>query len=132
MATIRREFTLQASRERVWDALRDIGALHTRLVCGFVTDVRLEAGERVVTFANGMVARERIVDIDDEAGRIAWSIVGSPRIDHHNASVQVSGHHGRTRATWIVDVLPDTVAPDVALMVDAAIAAMQRTFAAGD
>jgi len=131
MATIRREFTLQSSPERVWDALRDVGALHTRLVRGFVTDTRVETGERVVTFANGMVARERIVDIDDDACRIAWSIVGSPRIDHHNASVQVSGQNGRTLATWIVDVLPDAVAADVAQMVDDAIVPMQRTFAAG-
>lgn len=131
MASIRREFVLHASRERVWDALRDVGALHTRLVPGFVVDTRVEAGERRVTFANGVVARERIVDVDDETGRLAWSIIGSPRIDHHNASVQVSGQEGRTHATWVVDVLPDAVAADVALMVDQAIAAMQHTFAAG-
>jgi hypothetical protein len=130
MATIRREFALHASPERVWDAMRDIGALHTRLVRGFVTDTRLEAGARVVTFANGMVARERIVDVDDQSRRIAWSIVDSPRLDHHNASVQLSRQEGGTLAVWIVDVLPDAVAPDIALMVDQAITAMQRTFAA--
>ena len=42
-------------------AVRDIGALHTRLVPGFVTDVKLEPGARVVTFGNGTVAREVIV-----------------------------------------------------------------------
>ena len=130
MATIRREFPLQASPERVWEALRDVGALHIRLVRGFVTDTQVEAGERVVTFANGMVARERIVDIDDDARRIAWSVVGSPRLTHHNASVQVFGRDGRTHAVWIVDVLPEDAAPHVASMVDHAIAAMQRTFAA--
>jgi carbon monoxide dehydrogenase subunit G len=129
MATIRREFILQASPERVWDALRDVGALHTRLVRGFVVDTTVDAGERVVTFANGMVARERIVDVDDETRRIAWSIVGSPRLTHHNASVQVSGENGRTQAVWIVDMLPDDAAGDVAIMVEQAITAMQRTLA---
>jgi carbon monoxide dehydrogenase subunit G len=129
MATIRREFPLQASPERAWDALRDIGALHTRLVRGFVVDTTVDAGERVVTFANGMVARERIVDVDDETRRIAWSIVGSPRLTHHNASVQVSGENGRTQAVWIVDMLPDDAAGDVAIMVEQAITAMQRTLA---
>jgi carbon monoxide dehydrogenase subunit G len=132
MASIRREFCLRASPERVWDALRDFGALHTRLVRGFVTDTRVEAGDRLVTFANGMVARERIIDIDDETRRIAWAATGSPRLAHHNASVQVYGRDGCTQAVWIVDVLPDDAAPGVALMVDHAIAAMQRTFAEGD
>lgn len=58
MATIRREIALKATVEQVWDVLRDIGALHTRLVPGFVVDTKLEPGARVVTFANGRVARE--------------------------------------------------------------------------
>ena len=64
MATIRKEICIDARPEIVWDALRDVGALHTRLVPGFVTDVRMEEGARVVTFANGTVAREVIVSID--------------------------------------------------------------------
>jgi hypothetical protein len=41
-------------------------------VPGFVTDTRLEDGARVVTFGNGMVARELIVDLDDSAYRMSW------------------------------------------------------------
>jgi carbon monoxide dehydrogenase subunit G len=88
MASIRREVHIDVSPEAAWDALRDIGALHTRLVPGFVTDVKLEEGARIVTFGNGLVARELIVDIDDDARRIAWSVVGG-RMTHHNASAQV-------------------------------------------
>ena len=51
MASIREEMVIDASPDAVWDALRDVGALHTRLVPGFVTDTRLEPGARVVTFA---------------------------------------------------------------------------------
>ena len=50
----------------VWDALRDFGALHTRLVPGFVTDTRLDGDARIVTFSNGTVAREILVDCDDK------------------------------------------------------------------
>lgn len=39
----------------VWDAARDVGALHTRLVPGFAVDTQLEEGARIVTFANGVV-----------------------------------------------------------------------------
>jgi hypothetical protein len=76
MASIRREVRIDARPETAWEALRDVGALHTRLVPGFVTDVRLEDGARVVTFGNGMVARELIVDVDDEARRLVWCVVG--------------------------------------------------------
>jgi hypothetical protein len=73
MASIRKEIQTSASPEQVWDALRDVGALHTRLVPGFVVDTRLEPGERIVTFGNGMVIREPIIDVNDETRRVAWS-----------------------------------------------------------
>src|SRR5690349_2697732 len=88
MASIRREISIGVKPEDAWSALRDVGALHTRLVRGFVTDCRLEGDARIVTFANGVVARELIVDIDDAQRRVAWAAVGG-RLTHHNASAQV-------------------------------------------
>ena len=38
MASLRRDVLTEASTEVVWSAIRDIGALHTRLVPGFVVD----------------------------------------------------------------------------------------------
>jgi hypothetical protein len=43
--------------------------VHTRLARGFVTDRRMDGKDRIVTFANGLVAREVIVDIDERARR---------------------------------------------------------------
>ncbi len=68
MASIRKEIPLEVSAEHVWSVVRDVGALHTRLVPGFVVDTRLEPDARVVTFGNGMVVRELIVDLDDALG----------------------------------------------------------------
>ena len=65
MATIRKELTLNASPAQVWDVIRDVGAVHRRLAPGFVTDTRLEEGARIVTFANGVVARELIVSVEE-------------------------------------------------------------------
>src|SRR5215510_5260560 len=93
MASIRREMFVEADPEDVWDAIRDVGAVHTRLAPGFVVDTRLEEGARVVTFANGLVARELIVDVDDEARRLVWAVVGG-RPTHHNGSLQVFPEHG--------------------------------------
>jgi len=127
MASIHREIHINARPETAWSALRDVGALHTRLVPGFVTDTRLEEGARVVTFGNGMVARELIVDVDEDSRRVAWSVVGG-RMTHHNASAQVfaEGECG-CRFVWIADLLPNEVAPAIAAMMDQGMAVIRET-----
>jgi carbon monoxide dehydrogenase subunit G len=127
MASIRKEVLIEVAPEQVWSALRDVGALHTRLVTGFVTDCRLEGDARVVTFANGMVVRELIVDIDDAGRRVVWSAVGG-RLSHHNASAQVlADERGASRVVWIADLLPNELAPAIATMIEQGLVAMKRT-----
>ena len=128
MASIRREIIIQAKPDAVWDAVRDVGAVHRRLVPGFVVDTRLEDGARVVTFANGVVARELIVDVDDATRRLVWSVTGSPRLTHHNASMQVIAQDERqSLVVWIADVLPHDFAPYMAGQMDLGLAAMQKS-----
>ena len=131
MTSIYREVQIQADPATVWDALQDVGALHERLAPGFVTDVRLEEGARVVTFGNGIVARELIVTIDKDARRLVWSVVGGP-MTHHNASAQVfADGEGRSRFVWIADLLPHEVAPGVAAMMEQGLAAIKSTLERG-
>jgi len=131
MASIRKEIIVEARPENVWVAVRDIGALHKRLVPGFVVDTRLEADARIVTFGNGMVVRELIVDLDDEARRLAWSARGG-RLTHHNASVQVFAEGaGRTRLVWTADLLPNELAGDIRAMIEQAAAIMKPTLEGG-
>mgnify|MGYP003694380123 CR=1 FL=1 len=86
MASIRKEVSIQASPEHVWEAIRDVNAVHRRLAPGFVLDVRPDGDVRIVTFANGAVVRELIVDVDDQARRIAHAVVDSPmQLAHHHA-----------------------------------------------
>jgi carbon monoxide dehydrogenase subunit G len=128
MASIRKEILIDARPEKVWDAIRDVGALHERLVPGFVVDTRLEDGARVVTFGNGVVARELIVDLDDAARRLVWAVVGSPRLTHHNASVQVfADGDRRSRVVWIADVLPNEIAGYMAGLLDQGLEVMKKT-----
>jgi carbon monoxide dehydrogenase subunit G len=125
MATIRKQITVKATVEQVWDAMRDIGALHTRLVPGFVVDTKAEPGARVVTFANGRVVRERIVTIDDDSRRLVWSATGD-LLTHHNGSAQVlADPDGRTRIVWIADLLPDSVAGAIDQMMEDGMTAMR-------
>jgi hypothetical protein len=126
MASLRRDVLTTASAEVVWSAIRDIGALHTRLVPGFVVDTKLEPGARIVTFANGMIVREPIVAIDDVAKRLVWSAEGG-LTKHYNASAQVFAEVGcRTRVVWIADFLPDEAASAIGAAMDAGAAAMLR------
>jgi len=128
MASIRKETLIEAPPEKVWDAIRDVGALHERLVPGFVIDTRLEEGARIVTFGNGMVARELIVDLDEAARRLVWAVVGSPRLTHHNASVQVfADGERRSRVVWIADVLPNEIAGYMAGLLDQGLGVMKKT-----
>jgi len=130
MASVHREIVIERPVDDVWDALADVGALHTRLVRGFVTDCRLEPGARVVTFANGLVARELIVSVDPARRRVAWSVVGG-RLSHHNASAQAFAEgDGACRVVWVADFLPDENAGAIAAMVEQGLQAMQRTLAA--
>ncbi len=130
MASVRREVVIEVSPEQLWAAVRDVGALHTRLVAGFVTDCRLDGDARVVTFANGMVARELIVDLNDADRRLVWAAVGG-RLSHHNASAQVFAEGaGRSRLVWTADFLPNELAPAIAAMIEQGIVAMKKTLEA--
>jgi hypothetical protein len=127
MATIRSELKTRAPASDVWLAIRDIGALHTRLVPGFVTDTKLEPGARIVTFINGMVLREPIVTLDDEARRLVWTAEGG-RTSHYNAALLVSElANGVTSVLWTADFLPDDAGDFLSKAIKAAMAAMQRS-----
>jgi len=127
MASIHKEIRIQARPEKVWEAIRDVGAVHTRLAPGFVVDTRLEADARVVTFANGLVARELIVDIDDGARRLVWAVVGG-RFTHHNASLQVLADGAEhSRAVWIADLLPHELSGDIGAMMEQGMGVMKKT-----
>jgi uncharacterized protein YndB with AHSA1/START domain len=127
MASIRRETTIAASPEQVWDAVRDFGALHERLVPGFVVDTEMDGGDRIVTFFNGAKVREVLIDSDDEARRLVWSIVDGP-YTHHNGAIDVlAGDDGGSVFVWTSDLLPDAAAETTAQMMERGSAVAKQT-----
>ena len=129
MASIHKDIPIDAPADQVWDAVRDFGALHSRLVPGFVLDTRLDGDARIVTFANGTVARETLVDCDDERRRLVYAIT-SERLKQHSASVQIiADGEKRCRMLWTVDLLPHEIAPYINTQMDLGAAAMQKALA---
>ena len=126
MASIYKEIAIDARPDDVGAAVSDFGNPHRRLVPGFVLEARLDGDARIVTFANGTVARELLVDCNEARRRLAYAAV-SERVRQHSASVQVlpDGEAG-SRLVWIVDVLPDEIAPYIDAQMDQAALAMQQ------
>jgi Polyketide cyclase / dehydrase and lipid transport len=126
MASIHKDIAIDARPEDVWAAVRDFGAVHQRLVPGFVLDAKLDGDARIVTFANGTAARELLVDCDDMRQRLVYAVV-SERVKQHSASVQVfADGDSRSRLVWIVDVLPNEIAPYMDAQMDQAALAMAK------
>ncbi|WP_454790100.1 SRPBCC family protein [Mycolicibacterium lutetiense] len=112
MAWIQIEFDVEADSSLVWQVIGDWADGPVRMAPGFVTSSEADGDVRVVTFADGFVARERLVSRDDQARRIAYSLIGdTARPEHDNAVMQVvaDGPH-RCRVVWSRDVLPDDAA----------------------
>lgn len=126
MATLRKTMAVGKSAHLVWDAVRDFGAVHTRVAPGFLTEGRMDKGDRVLTFFNGLVARERLVTIEDDACRLVYTVVDG-RATHYNAAVEVRPDgDGKCRVVWTVDLLPDELGPVVGGMMEYAAGFMKQ------
>src|SRR6202166_25675 len=126
MASIHKDIPIDAHPNDVWAAVRDFGAVHQRLAPGFVLDAQPDGDARIVTFANGTTARELLVDCDETRRRLVYAVI-SERLKQHSASVQViPDGEARTRLVWIVDVLPNEIAPYIDAQMDQAALAMQK------
>ncbi|MFE3873147.1 SRPBCC family protein [Kitasatospora sp. NPDC059146] len=134
IATIVEDVVIEADAEHVWDAVRDVGAVHERLIPGYVLDTRMDGDVRYLTMPGGAVIRELIVSVDDGLRRLAYSAVEGFKLPltHHHASFQVLPvADGRCRLLWTTDVLPHEMAEQVRLRVSRGAQVMKATLEAG-
>ena len=130
MATLSKQIAVDSGAANVWSAIRDFGQVHTRVAPGFLTKLEMDKGDRVLTFFNGLEARERLVTIDDEQCRLVYSVVEG-RPTHYNAAVQVFPEgEGRSRVIWTIDVLPNELGPTIGGMMEHALPIMKKTLEA--
>jgi hypothetical protein len=126
MPTVHVETVIDRAPDEVWEVISDWEKGPARMAPGFVTDSRLDGGDRLVTFANGMTVKEIKTGQDDARRRLAWSVV-SPTVTHHNGAFTVhDAGDGKSRVTWIADVLPDAAAQTFEQMMTAGIAVMAK------
>jgi hypothetical protein len=129
MATVIRNTTIDLAPADAWAALSDFGGVHQRIAAGFVTDCTLDAPDvRTIRFVTGTVVKERLVGVDERARRLAYTVIESALgPSHHNAAAQIIEDADGTRFVWTTDVLPDELAPTIAALMDAGIAAIKST-----
>jgi len=112
MAAVHVETRIRASAQQVWQALAATGEAH-RAFAGVLKDCRLESEDlRIATFANGMVVTERIVSVEPERMRFAYSVL--EKFVHHSATMQVVARGANEwDFVWIADVLPHAAAASI-------------------
>jgi hypothetical protein len=90
----------------------------------------MDKGDRVITFFNGMTARERLVTIDDQTMRLDNSVV-EVKPTNYNGSVEIiADSASKCRLIWTIDLLPNELGPMVAGMMDHAAPFMKKTLEA--
>ena len=130
MATLSKQIALDTGAANAWSAIRDFGQVHTRVAPGFLTRLEMDKGDRLLTFFNGLEARERLVTVDDEQCRLVYAVVEG-RPSHYNAAVQVFPEgDGRSRVIWTIDVLPNELGPTIGGMMEHALPIMKKTLEA--
>ena len=133
MAHLRTEISIAAAPADVWDVIRDFAAGPLRMAPAFVVGCEADADVRVVTFADGVVVRERFVSLDDDERRITYSVVGgSIRPDHDTAEMRVIPEDGGCRFVWTHDVRPDELAPGIQAAMGRGAEVIKRTLEAAD
>lgn len=131
MTTIIRTVEVAASADHCWDALKDFGAIHQRLAAGFIVKTNLISHDvREITLASDVVLKERLVGLDENSMRLAYTVIEDPvGITHHNGSVQIIRGPDTAHCTilWITDVLPDEMGELVGALMDSALPAIKHT-----
>jgi len=127
MATLHKEIHIEARPEAIWDAARDLGALHTRLVPGFRRGYPV-GGHRPHRHVRQRDGGARADHLGRRPGPAAgWTAIGG-RTTHYNAVLEVLADRSGTRVVWATDLLPDEMAEPIARMQENGLAAMKETF----
>ena len=118
MASIYKELAVEVPFEEAWAALRRVGEAR-RLFAPVLVDAQLDGEIRTVRFANGMIVQERILDVDDERRRVAYTALNGPGMMYHHASMQVlDAGPKRCLFVWITDFVPAEISDNLRSLIE--------------
>jgi carbon monoxide dehydrogenase subunit G len=126
VAHVEKAITIARDPAAVWDAVRDVYHVDTRLVPGLVTRVTRDGEVRTVTFADGYTVNERILSVDEAKRSVTYAAFGGRSTYHRAAMIVTATADGQTRLTWWTDVSPATLVPFIERNMDAGLATMKR------
>ena len=127
MASILRKIKLAVPAHIAWKTLRDVGKAET-LFSPVLIDSSLDGDVRTVQFADGMTVKERIIVIDEENYRVAYTVLGD-MFDYHAAAMQiVSVDETSSYFIWVSDFLPEAAQSVVEPLVEKGMLAVEEFF----
>ena len=130
MASIHQETAVEVAADKAWAALRRVGEAD-KLFAPVLVAAELDGDTRTVRFANGMVLHERILDVDDERRRVAYTALDGPGLTYHHASMQViDAGPGRCRFVWSTDFLPQEIGHNLAPLIEQGTKALKANLEA--
>ncbi|MDM5280753.1 SRPBCC family protein [Paenibacillus silvae] len=132
MPTIHKTTFINVPPEQAWDAIKDVGAFHLRLVPGLTADTRLDGNERTLILGDGSTVKEAIVSIDEEERRLVFAVKeGRMPLSHHNASFQIiPDPQGGSQFIWITDFLPAELTEAIQAQADRVSTVIKQTIEA--
>jgi len=106
MASFHAETTVDLAPEELWARVADAGKVSELL--GAVAESSLDGDIRRVTMTDGRELTERIISVDHDNRRVAYTVLDGIPVDFHAASMQVlDAGGGRATLRWITNVVPD-------------------------
>jgi carbon monoxide dehydrogenase subunit G len=107
MGTGTAKIEINGSADQVWAVVGDFGGIGGWMPG--IDSCRVE-GENRILDTMGMTITERLVNKDDGARALTYSIVGGAPVETHQAVVAVSPAGSTCRVEWTVDATPDEMA----------------------
>jgi hypothetical protein len=121
------DISLDAGAAFVWDAVRDIYAVHKRLLPGAAVAVDPAPDARIVTFADGMKATERIVELNDDARRLVYQTTEGAPLTHHLSTMVVREDDTGVHLVWTTEFAPASQHDWATSLVNEFAALMKKT-----
>ena len=125
MATLFMTSRLPVSVEQAWRRVAAVDQVHD--ILPVVTSCSFEGDQRACLLANGAQLKEKIISIDNDLKRLAYSVIDSPfGLEYHAASMQIVADGQGSRIDWTTDFKPDHLKEALTPMLEQMFAQMSE------